>query len=58
MQFITVQDTFVDVIQDVEDGTVEQESFWVSRRTSEESEQELFYINVAKEDNQVKFTNL
>jgi proteasomal ATPase-associated factor 1 len=57
MQIITVQDTFVDVIQDVEDGTVDQENFWVSRRSSEEAEQELFYINVAKEEDQVKFTN-
>lgn len=47
MDLITIQDSFEEVISDIENGTLEQDKFWVARRSIESEEnQDFWYINV------------
>lgn len=57
MAIVSVQNTFEDVINDVESKIVSSESIWIARRFSHnENNQELYLINVSlSEDGQVKF---
>lgn len=61
MNLITIQDSFEEVISDIENGTLEQDRFWVARRSIESEEnQDFWYINVTKQGmkddaNKIKF---
>lgn len=55
MYIIGVQDSFCSVIEDVRDGKVDEESFWVSRRASEDSVQELYYVKVSTKEGGISF---
>lgn len=45
MHIITVQDSFEDVIRDVENGTIESEKFWLARRVDDQALLQYFKIN-------------
>ena len=62
MDLLTIQDSFEEVISDIQNGRLEQDKFWVARRRSIESEenQDFWYINVTKQGmkddgNKIKF---
>lgn len=53
MTIVTVQDTFEDVINDVESKVVESESIWVARRFSvDEDHQEFYKVDVKLDGNE------
>lgn len=61
MDLLTVQDSFEEVISDIENGTLEKDKFWVARRSIESEEnQDFWYIDVTKQGikndaNKIKF---
>lgn len=54
MHIVAVQNSFLAVIHDVQAAVVPLESFWVSRRANESAEQELYYVEVTKQGNEVR----
>ncbi|CUM51271.1 uncharacterized protein AC631_02484 [Debaryomyces fabryi] len=51
MDLLTIQDSFEEVICDVKNGILEQDKFWVARRSIEsEVNQDFWYIDVTKQD--------
>ncbi|QBM87128.1 proteasomal ATPase-associated factor 1 [Metschnikowia aff. pulcherrima] len=56
MHIITIQESFLDVIQDVEAGKVTQENIWVARRdTSNEEHQEYYDVTVLMKEGKLAF---
>lgn len=48
MAIVNIQDSFEDVISDVESKTIQSESIWIARRfSSDEDHQEFFLVNVS-----------
>lgn len=51
MELLTIQDSFEEVINDVKDGSLEQDKFWIAKRNiSLDTNQDFWYIDVNKHE--------